>query len=291
MPGTPKHLSWTQYGMYLRCQRQFWFRYVQGIKQRPVGAMQIGIYAHEAIAADLTSKRDKGAQLSTPAFLWEFEKRYKTGIEDHEIDWSGMNVGEVKDQMLGTNGKTAVTGKTRVKTQERMGLLPLVHVKHLPPLRPELIEHEFHLPVPGTDRSVLGYIDYYGEGIIRDWKLKGGRPLNQKGADADDQTTLYAAAMKAEGKKVSTVSLDCLMYGGKAPDIKTFPMKRTVKQQKRVLAEFRDFAIQLDRKGEDPVDYALAPRTIGSNDNWVCSERFCGYWSRCPRGGGNNDID
>jgi hypothetical protein len=68
-------------------------------------------------------------------------------------------------------------------------------------------------------------------------------------------------------------------------------MKRSAKDMQRVIVEFQECAHQLQGKRDDhPEDFSMPPRLIGNQWNWVCSEKFCGFWDMCPRGGGDYTI-
>lgn len=55
-----EHLSPSQMGMYLKCGRQYEFRYIKGLIRPPSGAMVLGSAYHEGLAARFNYQRDRG---------------------------------------------------------------------------------------------------------------------------------------------------------------------------------------------------------------------------------------
>ena len=60
---TKRHLSFTQISMFLRCPRQYEYRYVQGIKSPPSGALILGRCWHETLDKNYRQKIESDRDL------------------------------------------------------------------------------------------------------------------------------------------------------------------------------------------------------------------------------------
>lgn len=287
-------ISHSQVNLFLKCGKQYWFRYKKKLKRRPPGAVKVGSWGHETMARNFNAQIREGEQLSMTEFCGDWETRFGNGILQEDIDWGDFNPGQYKTSFLGSRLMVS-PGVPGGATQERQGLLPVIRRAVTPKLEPRLVEHRFEINIPerdGTESNiwVLGFIDFYGldgEGklSIHDWKFKRNH-LNQPAADNDGQMTLYDLALKAAGEKVEGVCLDSFAHGPKIPSVRSFPMQRIESDHERLITEYREIARQIESLGDDPEKYPFA-RRIGEDSNWVCTERFCGFRSLCPRGGGN----
>lgn len=283
----PEHLSVTQKGMFERCPLQYWFRYVKGVKTRPSAALRVGSRTHETLEVNFSRKMKEGTDLPLDRFCGDWEERFSEDVKDTSVDWEQRNPGEYRTAFLGSKVSVRDAGRTAT----RGGLLPLIRNTHCPPLHPQLVEERFELVVePGL--SIVGVIDFYGidahgKLTVRDWKV-GGAAKPQSETDVSHQLTLYHHVVRKQGLKVQGVAHDFMVHGlGKGKQsLVPRESKRTVKQGDQVIREFKALRRQLDNLPEDAPD--LWPRT--PPESWWCSEKWCGYWSRCPRGGGKYET-
>lgn len=107
-----KRLSCTQLNMFMRCPRQYEFRYMQGIKIPPAGAMIQGSCYHETLAKEfelqIAGKKPLKAADVGDVFNESWRKFTKGGFvldetskekeEFNEIDWGDDNPAHLKDE-------------------------------------------------------------------------------------------------------------------------------------------------------------------------------------------------
>ena len=254
--------------MWLRCPRQYDFRYWQGIKIRPVGVMIQGSAYHETVASYYKNKMKKMPvmefELSSDKIMtsdwiedtfstsWESKLRGKITEKDadelelapEEINWEGAEPGRVKDQ-----------GIKLVKSYiYNIG-------KAIEPIKvEEKVEMDFGSFV------YVGYPDVETERNIIDHKIKS-RMMSQQEADRDLQPISY------------------LMLRNKR-DFAYHIIIRSDKPREPVIVETR-------REVEDiewwrrqvglyvaAMDTGIAPPNPTS---WLCSPKWCGYWDLCRR--------
>jgi len=284
----PRKLSHTQKDMFCRCPKQHWFRYIMGVKQRPAAAPMVGNKGHETIAAHYKREiEEPESGMSVEEFKDDWETRFNKEKDTENMDWGDVTPGEYKDRFLGT--------------ETRPGIMPDIRTRHVPLLIPHHVEHQFTLPIPGTEDQVTGYIDFHGTDVksgklwIRDFKFKrknfflAKNGVTPKEVEFDDQLTLYDLAAREIWGKIDGVSMDVFIFGLKERNrLDPYPMKRTQKDRKRIMLEFKEMSQRLDYYGDDPVNFPFCRRE--SSYPFPCSEQWCGYWKMCPRGGGDYEV-
>jgi putative RecB family exonuclease len=175
-------ISNSQVGMWMRCPRQWEFRYIKGLKIPPKGVMVQGSAYHAALRANFENKIESGKDLDQRSVLDAFDKywnenvggKFKSADEEEEfetkdVDWEDKNPGSLKD--------------------DGYRLLKLYHKDIAPGIMPIHAEQEITKEiVPGT--GFLGYIDLQTEDEIIDFKLKS-RAINPADAERDSQPFSY----------------------------------------------------------------------------------------------------
>lgn len=155
-----KHLSFTQLKMFARCPAQWYFRYVQGLKIPPTGAMFIGKRVDDGIAFNMEQKIESHEDRATVEVLdfldTAFEKD-KGSVED----WGQETPGEVKD-----SGYKA---------------LEKYHTENCPIIQPDIVQGELFIPLQGIPYDFIGYMDLVDDKkIIIDNKVVGKSPTKNK---------------------------------------------------------------------------------------------------------------
>jgi len=126
-----EHLSPSQIGMYLRCSRQYEFRYIKGIIRPPSGAMVLGSAYDKGLSARFEWQIEKGEPPSPEYAVSVFSDTFEDiknerkleadedAFEFEEIDWE-EEAGSLKDTgvaLLGTYQKTVAPHVTPVTVQ------------------------------------------------------------------------------------------------------------------------------------------------------------------------------
>lgn len=243
------HLSASSIRMYLRCPRQWWYRYVLGIKIAPDGGLVSGIAFHNAAEACLVYKIETGE--NAPANEAEERARDNAvrGLDDAIL---------AEDQSPG-----AVVDKA-------VRLTSAWAKEALPEAKPASVEEGWELQIDNV--TVVGRIDMVStDGHVVDWKTTSKAPPKPQALAANPQTGLYSAATGAETVEYVHV----VDSKSKGPYIAPVEVPAPLVKQSRELSQ------------ELVVDVAGAcqsghfPR---NTEGWHCSARWCGYYSRCMSG-------
>lgn len=247
------HLSATQISMFLRCPRQWAYRYVEHIKSPPSGAMKLGNVWHQALKRNYRQKVETKTDLPLDEMTDFFAETFDKEIESEEVIFDpGETAGKLKDQ-----GVSVTTAH---------------HTALAPTIQPVQVEQEdrFALAKNGFPYDLVTIIDLVDDaGRIRDSKSWGKTP-NQSDLDRDIQLSTYALAYRIkEGKAEAGLLIDAVIKT-KEPKAKTFETARNREGLKLHLNTIGHIAKAIHAE-------AFPPNPTG----WWCSKKFCGYWDRC----------
>ena len=248
MGNLPKsHLSHSQINMFLRCPKQYEFRYLEGLVMPPSGNLILGGAGHKALEHNYSQKIDSKKDLNetevTEYFANEFEERAK-----EEVDWQDNKPGDLKD------------GGVRVLKEYQKTTAPLI--------QPRVVEQEFNIEFENTDYTLKGFIDLITiVNEIVDHKISGRKPSNID----DKQLTIYRIAYKELNGQVppKSVRFDYLVTK-KTPEIVPFRIDITDEDEDEVLELIGD----VSRAIKSGIFYR---RTEG----WMCNPKYCGYYYEC----------
>lgn len=247
------HLSPSSMSMFLRCSLQWYFRYVEGIKSPPSGALLVGGSVHEAQAARLTARLNQEQELSdadtVDLAVMSFEKR----MDAEEV---ALNEGETEAALR----------------DETAALTATLTADVLPDIKaPDLVavESRRDLQIEGRDVALTVIPDVEELLRIRDLKVAKRAPDPTE----ELQPAAYAYAVAQETGAIPLFQYDVikkLKTGAKVDRVEYQPTAADIAFFWRVFDGITD-AIAAG---------AFVPRPVG----WHCTERFCGYWKIC-RGG------
>lgn len=248
-----RHLSATQIGMFLRCPRQYEFRYIEGRKVPPSGALIVGRSWHKAVEHNYRQKIQTEIDLPVDnvqdCFSDAFEQAFTEEVKLNEDE----DKGQLKDIGI------------RITT--------LHHTVIAPKVQPCLVEQEFNLDLgagfPFTLKGVWDVIEK--DGVVADNKSFSRVP-NQSDLDKDIQFSTYATAYRALHQKIEPgLRMDCI--------VKTKTPKAIQLHTKRSNDDCRWFLGLVERVAQAILSGAFPPNPCG----WHCSEQFCGYWNLCRK--------
>jgi CRISPR/Cas system-associated exonuclease Cas4 (RecB family) len=185
------HLSWTQINMFQRCPLQFFWRYVEGRKNPPPGAIILGTSAHIALETDLKQKIDSKENIPTEqvkeimADAWE--STVEKAIDNFgEVDWEDEKPGELKD--LGISA------------------LAHYHKERAVLIQPEAdgVEKKFTQSFKNSPLTIEGSIDCLTDLSLIDWK-NTKRKKNMDGEPAPGQLVLYSISNPKKELRVDSI--------------------------------------------------------------------------------------
>ena len=249
-----KYLSFTQLNMFLRCPRQYEFRYIDGLKIPPSGAMVQSRVWHETLENNYRQKITSDTDLPLPDMQEFFAARYDEVLGNEEVQFEGdENPARLKDQ-----------GVSIVSTHHKI---------IAPRVRPAIVEEKFLISL-GEDfpYELMGIWDLVeADGTIVDNKAYKRTP-SQKDIDRDLQFTLYSLGYRASKKEIEKgIRMDAVIKN-KQPRAVQLRTSRT-NEDCRWLLSLIEKVVQAIQGG------TFYPNPSG----WHCSPKFCGYWEKCKR--------
>lgn len=268
------YLSISQVNMYLRCAKQYKFRYVNDHKRPPAVPMAMGSSGHAAFEITHHHLVDHEVPAPTEQLLDCFSDKW-TEISKLIEDWEDDNPAQVKNM--------GIALVRMYNTNIAPGVRPQVDDKHV-----RGIEKKFEITVAGV--PMLGYIDLIdtnasiafspeelsmmkAEGrtvpadlssAIVDFKFRG-KSATQAEVDGSLQLTLYSLATGVYAVRFEQ------MLKTKVPRIKRANSVRSRQDYFWLQQIVRDVAEAISKGVFPPC----------SPDAWVCSPKWCGYFAMC----------
>lgn len=242
--------------MWLRCPRQFFFRYVRGMKIPPKGIMVLGTSVHAGIEEDYKNYLEHQKLLPMDDVCDIMLNAF--AVEKESVDWS-------KDEEDASALKEDGIKVLRCFKKER--------AEHIIPVE---VEAEFDKNVVcgphGTQVRLAGRIDLIdNKDEVVDFKVVGRAP---SAATFDLQIGMYAFVKeKAAGRKENLVR-------SKLPKVVTQEFRFGVVERRWI-----ERAIASIRHAYDEGIFPPNP------EGWHCSEAYCGYWQACREGEDDVIID
>ena len=277
-----KALSHSQVDMYQRCARQYYFRYIKEEVRPPGVAMSLGSGVHKSLETTHNHIVEHGVPATEAELLDVFASAFDKASESIPKEaWAQetMTPGELKDDGARLvrlyNAKIAPQVKPQVKMVDGkatrgiekpfstliagvpvIGFIDLIDTNDSSAV---LSPEEFALmvqrgePVPESMRTV-----------VADLKVKQ-KSFSQGDLDGSLQLTLYSFV-----ENIPTVRYDQLLRQ-KVPKITRMSAVRQAHDYVWLQEVYKSVA-ECISKGSFPPCSPTA---------WVCSEKWCGYWSIC----------
>ncbi len=247
-----KHLSATQISMFLRCPRQYYFRYIEGRKIPPTGAMMQSKVWHKTVEQNYRQKVDSEKDLPLNDMTEFYAAEYEQTLKAEEIAFEpGEDPGRLKDQ-----GVEITTAH---------------HKLIAPKVRPLLVEEKFTISFGEDFPYVLvGVWDLVDkDGVIADNKAYGKTP-NQADVDKDIQLGLYSLGYRvSRGQIEKGLRLDAVIKNKQPKPVQIYTTRTN--DDSRFLLDLIELVAKVMQSG------VFYPNPNG----WHCSPARCGYWSRC----------
>jgi len=235
---------------FLKCPKQWEFRYQQGIKTPPKAALTVGSSVDAAVTYNLVEKLKTGQDLPTEVVLDTFSTDFDTKAK--ETEWGDDDQGKQKD--LGAS------------------LVKLHHLEAAPTINPATVQESFVIETDaGYDLG--GTIDLTEKsGIIADTKTS----KTSYGEDAIEralQPALYDFAYEAINKKPATGFRFDVLVKTKVPKLQ--------RVQGTVTPRDREWLFDTINNVHKAIEAGIA--TPAPDGAWWCSREWCGYAHLCPK--------
>ncbi len=248
------HLSASAIEMFLRCPQQWAYRYMEDLKIPPSVSLVQGTSVHAAAEHNYAYKVETHEDLPADEVLDVARDAFKEREPEVE-DWEDEKPGAALDVTV--------------------GLARVYHAELAPQVQPVSVEREFVLEHDRWLIPLLGYMDVEDERRVIDIKTAGKRKT-QADLDTSLQGGIYLLAREQEGLPAAMEWHVAVKT--KEPAAQVLTRERVDHEQTIALVERVEESVLVATKTG-----IFTPALPGS---WWCSERFCGYWKRCPFGGG-----
>lgn len=236
---------------FLKCGKQWEFRYLLGMKTPPKAALTVGRAVDKAVTNNLLEKVRSGADLPLEAVLDGYSKEFDT--EAKETEWGEDDSGKQKD--MGVK------------------LVSIHHELIAPKIQPATVQEEFVIETDaGYDLG--GTIDLTEkDDTVADTKTSK-MAYGIEDLEGAIQPTLYDFAFEAIHKRpAKQFRFDVLIK----PTVKN-PAKV---QQIAAKPTQRDREFLFDAIGQMHKAIQAGVTLPAPEGAWWCSKDWCGYWDKC----------
>lgn len=248
--------------MFLRCQLQFQYRYLDGIVKPPGVALLVGSTVHKAAEVNLTAKRDGGSPLP---------QEHVRDLAALEFDRQWSQAGEVA---LDDEERSKGPEKAKGEAKDQSVKLAAIHGEVLvPQLAPLHVERAVRVSVPGIKLDLEGTFDLQTkDGWLHDLKTTS-KKLGPEAITDSVQMRLYSLlAEVADGKPPTKLALDAVQKN-KTP-LAYIVESPTFASSKPIM----ELIARVERVIETGVFAPAEP------NSFVCKAQWCGYFDSCPFG-------
>ena len=248
LPVEIDHLSASSLNQYLRCPRQWWYRYILGLRIPPDGGLVVGKSVHYAAEEGMKGKILTGT--------------------DPEPEASATLAAEAVTEECATGEVRFEEGQTTGQLVDKASRIATAWAeKAAPKSDPAEVETSFEKEIAGV--KVIGRLDVVDkDGLVRDWKTSGRKPVAADVA-ASVQTEIYSHVRE------SGLVYHYLVDGKTGVAAHDVPV---VGSQASLAARLATATVAEVASG---ISAEVFPR---KRDGWHCSPRWCGYFSRCMSG-------
>jgi CRISPR/Cas system-associated exonuclease Cas4 (RecB family) len=245
-----KYLSFSQINMYLKCPRQYEYRYIKGIKKPPSGALVLGTVWHSTVEENYKQKIETKDDLPLDHMQDFFADSWEAKLEEEEIDFKSSPA-TLKDTGISVVGA------------HHTNIAPLVN--------PVLVEEKFRVSLGDNfPFDLLGFWDVIDDkGVVIDNKSYS-KAKNQDDINKDLQLTAYSLAYRlVTGKIEKGLRIDSVIKNKKP---RTVQISTT-----RTNEDCKWFLGLIEGVAQGIVKEVFPPNPLG----WWCSSKWCGFWETC----------
>lgn len=251
------HLSFSSVSRYLKCHKQWKYRYIDKLQEESSDALLFGSAWHKMIRESFGNKPD------------DFDLNWNWDCTFHQSFGTNQDViTEPNQKMLYDLGTKMLTSPDITKTIQGLGAS----------VNLESLEMETELRIPGVSVPVIGFIDMIDlDGTPIDIKTSG-KKWSQEQADTSLQPTFYLAALEQlQMVKLPAKFKYIIFTKTKNPTVQVLETTRTHEDIFALYGLVNEVWQAIQREVFMPTDPA----------NWWCHHKYCGFWDVCEYGGRN----
>lgn len=253
-----EHLSYSQIGHYLSCQRSYRYKYINEIPTDSSDALLFGSAWHKMISMVLVDQ--------TPQMAWG--KAYDETFNPEKNNHLNSDLWELGVSMINAT----------LSTLQGLRPLPVYEFGSYQLAGKVMIDHYVEFNIPGVPVPIIGYIDMVDiDKVPVDFKT-ASRKWTQAQADASLQPTFYLAGLHSQKfltAKDFPAKFRYIIFTKKPPhEIQIIETTRTAEDILNLFGLIGD-CWQSIQNG------SFLPTGAGS---WKCSQNYCDFYDRCMGG-------
>ncbi|MCL4473533.1 MAG: PD-(D/E)XK nuclease family protein [Actinobacteria bacterium] len=247
-----EHVSPSQLNMWMRCQKQWRFRYIDGLIIPTAAQLLLGSAYHSGLEFNYTNKIESKEDMPADEVIGAFADKFEARADSEEIDWRDSKPGEVLDRGVAL---------TRCHMQTRA-----------PEIQPVEVETRKSITLP-SGIELLAILDLKDDrGIIRDHKT-GKRKKSQGDLDKDTQAT----ANLIVDPDATGFGWETAITNSKGADCQFLETSRSQAEKDWYLANIEATIKQIQSAIQTGI-------FVGNTNGWHCGPDFCGWFNICkPR--------
>ena len=271
------YLSYSQIDMYLRCAKQYEFRYIQDEKRPPGVSLAMGKSAHHALEITHHHIVDHQAPASDEILASSFSDGWDEAAKQVPVEsWQedGVDQGLMKDVGLNLvrqyNARMAPEVKPSVKDGVRG------------------IEKKFEVTI--AEVPVLGFIDLIDTNHTGAFSPEEQAMLLAKGVKPPDAFGTAIADFKVKAKSMSaaeangSLQMTLYSYAENIPIVRYDQLLKTKKPGLKRIASMRSIQDHLWMKEvivgvAKGISAGIFPAC--NPIEWCCNPKWCGFWNIC----------
>jgi hypothetical protein len=277
-----KYLSYSQVNMYLRCPRQYFFRYVQDTVRPPGISMVLGKGTHAACETTHHHLVDHQTPAPDEMLLDVYSGKFDTDAEEvdaKELKAEGVDLGQVKDQ-----------GARLVK---------LYNKRMAPNIRPQVVNDADGKEVRGIEKKfevnvgavpMKGYIDLIDTNADAVMSETEKALIAKQGGSVPPEFRTVIADLKTKAKSATAAEVDGSLQLTLYSFVEQIPLvrfdqllKQKVPKVKRTVSRRTTqdhlWLIEVVTQVAEAISAGVFPPTDPTS--WACSKKWCGFWNIC----------
>lgn len=247
-----KKLSFSQVSLFLKCPRQYKFKYRDKIPQKQSIVPMQSVAWHAVVEKNYRYKivNKKDLPMKRMEELYKFDLKRLVRLAG---GWDAIDQGKYANYE-----EVLAEGLEITRTHHKL-IAPFV--------KPLGAEVKFSVKL-NEEIELIGVWDVLEKGLIADNKAYSKTPSSSD-FDKDLQFTLYAWAYKEIYGKIPKLRMDCIVKNKEPKAVQLF----TTRSQKQI-----DWGKQLVIEVYEAMKSGgFFPNTNG----WHCSPAYCSFWERC----------
>ena len=246
------HYSYSQINMFLRCPRQYYFRYIEGKKIPPKSALTLGKSVHAGIEKNYSQKVKTHQDIATADICDAYGDAFDL-LRKETLWLPEEKPGKIKD--------------------EGYGLIKVYQKEIAPSIQPATVEEKFTIEFLDVDYAFTGIMDLTTDNnLIVDHKTTTRTPSEDE-IRKNLQLTAYAMGFRHLRKKQEKQLRFDFMIRKREPEI----MSITTERDEQDIHSF----LKLIGYIHEAIQSGLFYPNI---NNRLCNEKWCGFWDLCQGG-------